>query len=113
MKKLLVPLVILGACSLLLGLQSRPRQHVVEIDGMQYSPSRVTITAGETVVWRNVDQRDHTVRCEQGSFDSGTIRPGETFQHRFTRAGTYPYCCGFHPRMKGTVIVERRSQRLP
>ena len=38
-------------------------------------------------------------------FNSGTISVGATFQHTFAKAGTYPYSCKYHPRMKGTVVV--------
>jgi plastocyanin len=38
-------------------------------------------------------------------FSSTAIGQGQTFAFTFTDAGTYPYHCGIHPSMHGTVIV--------
>jgi hypothetical protein len=45
-----------------------------------------------------------------GNFDSSPVFipllvPMATFSHTFTEAGNYPYYCGLHPNMVGTVIV--------
>ena len=37
--------------------------------------------------------------------NSGDIRPGGTFTHRFTTAGTYNYHCIHHAVMTGSVVV--------
>jgi plastocyanin len=60
---------------------------------------------GDTVVWTNADDQDHTVIAGDGSFNSGNIGSGRSFEHKFTRAGTFGYYCKYHPRMKGSVIV--------
>jgi plastocyanin len=31
---------------------------------------------------------------------------GETYKHKFDKAGRYKYHCDYHPRMKATVVVE-------
>jgi plastocyanin len=41
----------------------------------------------------------------QPLFDSGTLSPGDTFQHTFTDQGTYEYFCKIHPGMRGTIRV--------
>jgi plastocyanin len=84
----------------------QPEKNVVTVNGTSYSPARLTISVGETVTWKNTDERDHSIKAEDNSFDSGTIRSGGTFRHRFTRAGTYNYACAFHPREKGVIVVE-------
>jgi plastocyanin len=76
----------------------------VTIKNLEYSPSSVTIKAGETVVWANKDDRDHTVTAKD--FNSGTISAGDTYEYTFAKAGTYAYSCKYHPRMKGTVVVK-------
>jgi plastocyanin len=88
------------------GEGDQPEKNVVTVNGMSYSPARMTISVGETVTWKNTDERDHSIKAEDSSFDSGTIRSGGTFRHRFTRAGTYNYACAFHPREKGVIVVE-------
>jgi plastocyanin len=37
--------------------------------------------------------------------DSGSITPGEVFEHTFNSAGLYPYHCLFHPIERGSVQV--------
>lgn len=78
----------------------------VEIKGMKFDPPTVKVKAGETVVWTNSDDRDHTVVADDGkAFKSGNIKRGETFEQKFPKAGKYPYSCSYHPRMKGVVVV--------
>jgi plastocyanin len=78
----------------------------VAIKGMKYAPASVTIKAGDSVVWTNADQRDHTVVAGDGSFSSGNIGPGATFTFAFSKPGKFEYSCSLHPRMKGVVIVQ-------
>lgn len=74
-----------------------------------FSPSTLTISVGTTVVWMNSTQAPHTVTSDDGkSFDSGTnhpVSPGTSFSFQFTKTGTFPYHCQFHPYMKATIIV--------
>ena len=72
---------------------------------LAYEPARLTVAAGTTIIWRNNDQVEHTVTAADRSWDSGTIRPGATWQRTFTRPGTYEFFCTPHPFMKGTVVV--------
>ena len=41
--------------------------------------------------------------------NSGTLNGGNTYQHDFMTAGTFPYHCGFHPAMQGSVTVDPNS----
>lgn len=82
-----------------------PAPAEVVIRKMKYSPAAVSIKVGQTVTWINDDDRDHTVNGGK-AFNSGTIGAGESYTHKFTKAGTYAYGCKLHPRMKGTVEVK-------
>lgn len=94
----------------LLGAEKNgPESHAVSISGLQYSPASLSLSAGDTVVWTNNDDRDHTVVAADGAFRSGVIRQGETFSFTFARPGKFTYGCQFHPRMKGVVIVAARK----
>lgn len=79
------------------------------IRGMAFTPARIEITAGTTVSWRNEDDVAHTVTATDGSWDSGTLAPGATWQRRFDAPGTYPFTCLPHPEMRGTVVVRPRG----
>ena len=56
--------------------------------------------------WTNGDQLQHSVTADDGSFDSGLIEPGRSYERVFDRPGDYAYHCTPHPFMTGHVIVE-------
>jgi len=79
-----------------------------------FSPNPVNAKVGDTVTWTNKDSTPHTVTSgsnatPDGRFDSSDFRqlliPEGTFSHTFEEAGEYPYYCGLHPNMLGTVLV--------
>jgi LPXTG-motif cell wall-anchored protein len=78
---------------------------VSEVD-FDFVPSTITIAPGDTVVWTNNSSDVHTTTG--GSWNSGTMNPGDTFSHTFSSAGSFPYICQFHESlgMTGTVIVQ-------
>jgi plastocyanin len=87
----------------------RAAEHVVTINELRYEPAKVEIKAGDTVVWKNKDERDHTVTADKkapDAFKSGKVASGDTYKRKFTKAGSYAYSCDYHPRMKGTVVVK-------
>jgi manganese oxidase len=84
----------------------KPARHAVTIDAQGFSPSTIRIDVGDSVVWANRDDKDHSVQAADGSFRSGNVRPGKSFSKTFTKPGTYPYGCQYHPRERGTVVVE-------
>ncbi|MGH7508373.1 MAG: cupredoxin domain-containing protein [Gemmatimonadales bacterium] len=70
-----------------------------------FSPGRIEVAAGTTIVWTNRGQVVHTVTAQDQSFDSGPIEPGERRAITFSRAGTFPFHCTPHPFMTGMVVV--------
>jgi plastocyanin len=70
-----------------------------------YAPNPITISTGDTVSWTNNDTEAHTSVGDDGSWNSGTIAPGATFNRSFPSAGTFTYHCSIHPNMIGTVTV--------
>ena len=77
----------------------------ISIIDNDYDPAETTVPAGTTVTWTNDGQAPHTVTAE-GSFDSGDIEPGGTFEETLDEPGTIDYVCTIHPGQAGTVIVE-------
>lgn len=75
---------------------------------LAFTPARLEVPAGTTIVWRNRDAVVHTVTADNGSWDSGGIEPGATWRRRFDRPGTYRFHCTPHPFMKGVVVVRSR-----
>lgn len=74
-----------------------------------FTPSTITVVIGvnNTVVWTNDDTVPHTVTSYDGSFSSGNLNPGNTYQFTFTTPGNYSYHCSYHTWMQGTVIVKQ------
>ena len=90
-------------------------ENTVEIVGLEspfYSPNTIKISAGQTIVFDNVDGNQHTVTSvkagtteSDGKFDSGLMAPGEKFELTLNEKGTYNYFCALHTNMQGTIIV--------
>ena len=76
-----------------------------------WSPADVTINAGDTVHWMNVDTAAHTVTGgspadgPSGVFDSSLVMADATYAFTFDDAGSYDYFCMVHPWMVGSVTV--------
>jgi plastocyanin len=82
------------------------RTHVVVMEGMKFSPPTLRIQKGDTVVFKNNDLVPHTATAkERGVFDSGIIKPGESWTLAPTFHATVPYVCTFHPMMEGRIEV--------
>ncbi|HEX9776295.1 MAG TPA: cupredoxin domain-containing protein [Actinomycetota bacterium] len=79
-----------------------------------FEPESITVRAGEPIVWTMDGDNPHTVTADDGSFDSGTLDPGDTFDTTFADPGTYDYYCAFHGAaggigMSGTITVSGSS----
>lgn len=80
----------------------------VSIEKMLFVPQHLKIRAGTTVTWINREKRNnHSVFfAKEGLPESERFFPGESWQRTFDKPGVYPYVCGPHPEMTGTVEVE-------
>jgi amicyanin len=82
-------------------------KYQVKIDNFSFTPPSLTVPAGATVTWVNQDDVPHNIVSSEGkTLKSPVIDTDEKFSYTFTKAGTYPYYCGIHPRMIGKVIVQ-------
>jgi plastocyanin len=77
----------------------------VTIKGFAFGPDDLTVKAGTKVTWTNDDSTKHKIKSDDGSFDSDDLSQGDTFEHTFDTAGSFPYICSIHPSMKGTITV--------
>jgi len=72
-----------------------------------YDKPRLVVSPGSIVVWTNVGEIEHNVVSDDEHFNSGVLRPGESFSMKFVHPGTYPYYCMDHRGwMMGDVIVK-------
>ena len=78
----------------------------VTIKNFDYSPMMLSISAGETVTWKNLDGEPHTVVSTDGLFRSQALDQNDSFSFKFDKPGTYKYVCSIHPKMVATVTVK-------
>jgi LPXTG-motif cell wall-anchored protein len=79
------------------------------ISDFKFTPSTITVTAGDSVTWTNNGPAGHSATADDGSFDTGVLRKGTSGSHTFTQAGTYTFHCTPHPFMTGKVVVVAAS----
>ncbi|MBS1267913.1 MAG: Plastocyanin [Nitrosopumilus sp.] len=76
-----------------------------------FLPPHITINAGDTVEWANIDTAAHTVTGgtpadgPSGVFDSSLLMGSGSYAFTFDEAGSYDYFCMVHPWMVGSVSV--------
>jgi plastocyanin len=78
----------------------------VVMKNFDFSPMSLTVKAGESVTWKNLDGEPHTVTSVDGLFRSGALDQNESFTFKFDKPGTYKYLCSIHPRMMAAIIVQ-------
>ena len=80
-----------------------------------FSPANLTITAGQTVTWKNSSGYAHTVTSATGSAEvfDGNLSNGGAVSHMFPNKGTFEYYCKIHGAngapptgMSGTITVQ-------
>jgi plastocyanin len=86
----------------------KPKTHTIIVDAASFSPSALTVAAGDSIVWVNRDILAHTATTtdtKKPGFDSKIIQPGKSWKYTAKRRGEFPYTCAFHP-MNGTITVK-------
>ena len=83
------------------------KQPQVIIKDFKFIPQEITIRRGQTINWENREKRQyHSVWFEAlAEEEPDYIFPDESYQREFKQTGSFPYRCGPHPRMTGTVHV--------
>jgi plastocyanin len=74
----------------------------------QFNPGKSSAKVGQVVQWTVApDSVPHNVTwdTDQSLNSPQTIGPGETWQVKFTMAGTYTYHCTIHPGMNGQITI--------
>jgi plastocyanin len=78
----------------------------VTITNFAFMPAKITVKAGTTVTWTNLDEEPHTVVDGADGIKSPVLgNQGSTYSHVFAAPGTYGYNCSIHPFMHGVVVV--------
>jgi FtsP/CotA-like multicopper oxidase with cupredoxin domain len=74
----------------------------------RFQPGSISVPAGATVAFVNRGANVHTVSAFDGSFESGSIPPGQAFVYTFSRSGTFQFLCRQHflNGMSGSIVVQ-------
>lgn len=86
--------------------------HNISIKKFKFSPSELTISVGDTIRWTNKEKRQyHSVWFEAlGEPEPDYFFPDEFYERNFKEAGYFPYRCGPHPKMLGTIHVLKQEK---
>jgi len=86
--------------------QAPAASDTITIQNFAFAPAALTVRSGATVTWTNQDGPSHSVKWGDGTAGSATLATGATYTRTFATPGTYPYVCGIHASMKGTIVVK-------
>jgi plastocyanin len=70
-------------------VSATPIQGGVQIADFAFAPQSLTVSAGSTVTWTNVDSVDHSIVATDVSFFSEPLGVGVAFEHTFDTAGEF------------------------
>jgi plastocyanin len=98
-----------GLSGTALGAAPRPSgPGSVAIAEFLFGPEKITVKAGQTISWTNIDDSPHQVTV-QGTTTLRTpvVLKGQSTSLQFNDEGSYGYICGLHPGMKGEIVVTK------
>jgi plastocyanin len=103
--------ILLGSAALIaasagFGAAHAQTPNAVVIKNFMFSPMALTIKAGSTVTWKNLDGEPHVVVSEAGMFRSAALDQNDSYQFKFDKPGVYKVFCGIHPNMRETITVQ-------
>jgi plastocyanin len=80
----------------------------IEIKDFHFNPQTLTVKSGEKVTWINRDEEPHTIVSVEKQFKKSTaLDTDQEFTITAGAPGTYTYYCSVHPKMTGTIVVEK------
>ena len=113
------PLLLAGLLCLAGSPAEAQTTHAVDIVGTSFSPSQITIQAGDSVRWTNRSGGAHNVAADDNSFRNGNPSSSVwTFTRGFNTPGEFGYYCQPHGSpggigMSGKVIVQGEAPPPP
>lgn len=84
----------------------------ITITDSAFAPQILAVNVGDTVVWTNKGTMDHNAGATSLAvlWDSGNIKPGESFSHTFTSPGSYMYRSTGKISFEGRIIVYEKKK---
>lgn len=109
----LITLIVLNVCVAAFGddaaaMATATGRKTIEIKDFMFSPMTITVKSGETITWINRDDEPHVVVSVGKKFPkSSALDTDQEFTITTGAPGTYEYFCSVHPKMTGTIVVEK------
>src|SRR5215468_8276173 len=83
-------------------------ENKIEIKDFAFNPQTITVKSGEKITWINRDEEPHTVVSVGKQFKkSPGLDTDQTYTITAGVPGTYTYYCSVHPKMTGTIVIEK------
>lgn len=81
---------------------------LIIIKDYKFVPQEITLKHGQTLRWENQEKRQyHSVWFQALGEEEPAdyLFPDDAYERQFNEVGSFPYRCGPHPQMTGTVHV--------
>ncbi len=104
----LFTLTVFNQSALAGGDNKKNSDPLVIIKAFKFIPQEITVKRGQKIVWENREKRQyHSVWFEALGEEEPEdyLFSGDTYKREFKTVGSFPYRCGPHPKMTGTVHV--------
>jgi plastocyanin len=80
----------------------------IEIKNFAFNPQTINVKSGEQITWINRDEEPHTIVSVEKQFKKSTaLDTDQQFTITAGAPGTYTYFCSVHPKMTGTIVIEK------
>lgn len=84
------------------------KEVVIEQKDLSFSPEKVELQVGDTLVFTNEDNYGHNMHSTSSGaeFDLGRQAPGTRVPYTYKKAGSFEVFCRIHPKMRLEVVVK-------
>jgi plastocyanin len=90
------------------GAEDGTKKNQIVIKDFHFTPQTLTVKSGEKITWINRDEEPHLVVSVEKQFKkSPPLDTDQEFTITASAPGTYTYFCSIHPKMTGTIVVEK------
>lgn len=104
--KRLISVALVGLAALLAAGAVGAATTTIQVTKNGFTPSTVTVTAGDTVTWHNADTKTHQVVADNGAFASPALAAGASWSYTADKTGKFTYRDAYATANKGTLTVD-------
>lgn len=94
------------AATLLVAAATGAATTTIQITKNGFTPSSITVSSGDTVVWHNADTKTHQVVADNGTFASPALAAGASWSYTANKSGSFTYRDAYATTHKATLKVD-------